>query len=157
QATAEVLGDDDDAADAPGGELTLERRDVAAADDQKIARVLESLRETERRGARVLQRQADAGPGHVEGDCVAEEEQQDERQDEGDEKGGRVAQDLQRLLDEHRAQAASGEVHAASRSRSDSSIRAMNASSRVGSLRWALAATAALSSSGVPVAICVAR
>src|SRR5262249_51585159 len=99
-----------------------------------------------------------AGAGRVERDRVAEEEQQDERQHEGDEERGRVAQDLQRLLHEHRMHAAQREVHAASRDRSDSSIRAMKASSRVGSLRsLRAAATRALSSSGVPVAIWVAR
>ena len=159
QATAEVLGDHHDAADVAGREFTLERRDVAVPGHVEPPRVLVGLRQAQRRRAGILQREPYPGACRVQRDRIAEQEQHDQRQYEGDQECRRSAQDLQRFFEEHRAKppCADEPAHAASLSRSDSSMSAMKASSRVGSLRSVLRVTRAFNSSGVPVAICVAR
>src|SRR3546814_10475754 len=92
-------------------------------------------------------------PVAIEGDAVAEKEQQDHRKDKGDEEDARIAHDLQPFLENQRPDAPRGGRperrraaclgfrggrirHAASRSaRSDASTSAMKASSSVGSGR----------------------
>src|SRR5690606_15887087 len=90
--------DDDDAAHAAQHERLLELTSVMPGDDVEIARGTETRRQILRRWRRLLNDEADAGTRGIQRDAVAEEENEDERQHEGDEDAARIAHDLQRLL-----------------------------------------------------------
>ena len=80
-----------------GDERVLELSPVAADGDVEVARVAEARRQVLRQasGSRRPDRCASR---RVERDAVAEDEEQDQRQDEGDQDAARIAQDLQRFL-----------------------------------------------------------
>src|SRR3546814_9519226 len=83
-AAAEISGNDDNAADAPGYEIVLQRRDASSGIDLEPGGLPIGERETERRRALILESKADAGAGGVERYAIAEQEQQKRGQDKGD-------------------------------------------------------------------------
>ncbi len=148
----EALRDDHDAANRAAHQRLLELAAVAAVDHVERGRGLEGRSDPLRDRRHPLDDDADAGARGVERDRVAEEEQEQHRQDQRDEDAARVAQDLPALLADQRrepAQAAGPGHAAAFTSASEAATRAMNASSMVGS-GIAAVATLALSSSGEP-------
>ena len=146
---AEILRDHDDATDGARHQIVLQRGHRADLHHLEPARIAIGLCKAGGGFASILLGDADTGAAGVEVEGIAEDQQQDDRQQKGDQDGGRIAQDLQGFLQRHGAQAAERDrrAHAASL-RSASRISAAKASSML-----ATPPASARSSAGVPVAI----
>src|SRR5204862_2575135 len=150
---------DYDAAHFADDKCFFEFTPIMALPDLKIARRHEAGGEILGERRHRLDDDADAGAVGIERDAIAEQEQEDQRQDEGDQDAARIADDLIGFLAHQSGNApcpaGSAIAHGAA-SASEPRTRAMKASSIDGS-GLSREATRAFTSSGEPSAIDLPR